>query len=64
MNASQSREQANKVNKIDTDRLDDGILDGIGDELAQASAEGKYSIEYEYTIDLSLGDLLYCIKST
>ena len=60
MIASEAKEQANKVNGLNVEYLDDRILGGIEMEIHTASKEGEYSIEYTFTANLTYADLLYC----
>ena len=60
MHATTAREESHKRNKIDVDKLNDRVLDGINIEINDACSNGDFSIKYDLTVNLSLSDLLYC----
>lgn len=60
MHASEAKEISDGHYDPNYDYLDDRVVDGILSDIIMAAQKGEYSIDYETTAGLSVGDLRYC----
>lgn len=62
MLANDARKTADDVNSYskDEDYLEDRVLDGIFMDILDQSSKGKYSFDYDKTVELTSKDLRYC----